>query len=100
VLVTVFKTKPTVFVPTAFTPNNDGRNDVIRPIAVGIAQIKVFSIYNRWGQLVFTTTVNGHGWDGRIAGKPQGSGVFVWMVEAIDYLGTKFFQKGTVALIR
>jgi gliding motility-associated-like protein len=98
--VKVFKTKPTVFVPTAFTPNNDGRNDVIRPIAVGIAQIKSFSIYNRWGQRVFTTTINGQGWDGRIGGKLQGSGVFVWWVEAIDYLGKKFFQKGTVTLIR
>jgi gliding motility-associated-like protein len=100
VTVKVFKTKPTVFVPTAFTPNNDGRNDLIRPIAVGIAQIKSFSIYNRWGQRVFTTTINGHGWDGRIGGKLQGSGVFVWWVEAIDYLGKKFFQKGTVTLIR
>jgi gliding motility-associated-like protein len=98
--VKVFKTGPSVFVPTAFTPNGDGLNDVIRPIAVGMQRIEYFSIYNRWGQLVFTTTINGEGWDGKIAGKNQGSGVFVWMVKAIDYLGKTYFRKGTVTLIR
>jgi gliding motility-associated-like protein len=100
VTIRVFKTIPYVFVPTAFTPNNDGLNDVVRPIAVGIQQINYFSIYNRWGQLVFTTTINGKGWDGRIKGELQSSNVFVWMVNAIDYTGKKLFLKGTVALIR
>jgi gliding motility-associated-like protein len=100
VKVTVFKTIPYIFVPTAFTPNNDGLNDKIRPIAVGIQRINFFSVYNRWGQLVFKTTVNGQGWDGRINGKDQATGVFVWMVSAIDYLGQSIFLKGTVTLIR
>lgn len=100
VKVTVFKTKAYVFVPTAFTPNNDGLNDFIAPIAVGMQRINYFSIYNRWGQLVFTTTINGRGWDGRINGVIQTTGVFVWMVSAIDYTGKPYFQKGTVALIR
>ena len=100
VLVKVFKTNPSVFVPTAFTPNNDGLNDVVRPIAVGIQRIKNFSIYNRWGQMVFTTTENGRGWDGRITGRLQNSGVFVWMVSAIDYTGKPIFSKGTTTLIR
>jgi gliding motility-associated-like protein len=100
VTVRVFKTFPTIFVPTAFTPNGDGLNDVIRPIAVGIKKINSFNIYNRWGQLVFSTTVNGLGWDGRIAGKPQGSAVFVWTVSAVDYLDRKYNAKGTVTLIR
>ena len=100
VKVTVFKTQPTVFVPTAFTPNGDGLNDVIRPIAVGISRINYFRIYNRWGQMVFNTTVNGHGWDGRIGGTPQASNVYVWMVSAVDYLGRPVFLKGTATLIR
>ncbi|HNR15897.1 MAG TPA: PKD domain-containing protein [Chitinophagaceae bacterium] len=100
VTVKVFKTIPYVFVPTAFTPNNDGLNDLIRPIAVGIQKINYFSIYNRWGQLVFTTTINGQGWDGRIGGLAQSTNVYVWMVSAIDYTGRPFFQKGTVTLIR
>jgi gliding motility-associated-like protein len=98
--VKVFKTSPSIFVPSAFTPNNDGRNDLIRPIAVGIQKINYFSIYNRWGQRVFTTSVNGHGWDGRIGGTPQATNTFVWMVSAVDYLGKPYFQKGTVTLIR
>lgn len=100
VTVKVFKTNPYVFVPTGFTPNGDGLNDVVRPIAVGVERINYFSIYNRWGQLLFKTTVNGHGWDGKIGGVLQGSNVFVWMVNAVDYLGKPIFLKGTVTLIR
>ena len=100
VTVKVFKTNPYVFVPTGFTPNGDGLNDVVRPIAVGVERINYFSIYNRWGQLLFKTTVNGHGWDGKIGGVLQGSNVYVWMVNAVDYLGKPIFLKGTVTLIR
>ena len=50
--------------------------------------------------MVFSTTTNGHGWDGKIGGTPQGTNVFVWMVSAVDYLGKPFFEKGTVTLIR
>ncbi|HEY6502841.1 MAG TPA: PKD domain-containing protein [Chitinophagaceae bacterium] len=100
VTVKVFKTNPYVFVPTAFTPNGDGLNDLVRPIAVGVKKINYFSIYNRWGQLLFRTSINGHGWDGRISGVPQSTNVFVWMVSAVDYLDKPIFLKGTVTLIR
>ena len=49
---------------------------------------------------VGTTTVNGHGWDGRIKGKQQGSGTYAWLVRGVDYEGKPFFAKGTVTLIR
>ncbi|HEX7845415.1 MAG TPA: PKD domain-containing protein, partial [Chitinophagaceae bacterium] len=100
VTVKVFKTNPQVFVPTAFTPNNDGLNDVVRPISVGIQRINYFRIFNRWGQMVFSTTTDRHGWDGRIGGVQQATNTFVWMVSATDYLGKPFFKKGTVTLIR
>lgn len=100
VLVKVFKTNPQVFVPTGFTPNGDGRNDAVRPIAVGVSKIEYFRVYNRWGQLVFSTTANGHGWDGTIGGTRQATGTFVWMVKAVDFTGKSIFQKGTVTLIR
>ena len=100
ITVKIFKTTPMIFVPSAFTPNNDGRNDLIRPIAVGIQKINYFRIFNRWGQMVFSTSTNGHGWDGRIGGALQGTNVFVWMVSAVDYLGKAYFQKGIVTLIR
>lgn len=96
----VYSTLPTVFVPTAFTPNGDGKNDLLRPIAVGISKIERFSIYNRWGQTVFTTTTNGHGWDGRINGQLQQSGSYVWMVKAVDFTGAPIVQQGSATLIR
>jgi gliding motility-associated-like protein len=98
--VMVFSTMPTVFVPTAFTPNNDGLNDVLRPVAVGMKYIENFSIFNRWGDMVFTTTTNGHGWDGRVTGRNQGTNTYVWLVKAVDYMGKPYFLKGTVTLIR
>jgi gliding motility-associated-like protein len=100
VTVRVFKTEPQIFVPTGFTPNGDGQNDVVRPIAVGMTRIEYFRVYNRWGQLVFSTTINGKGWDGKINGKEQGTGVYVWVVRGMDFTGKTVAAKGTVTLIR
>lgn len=100
VLVRVFKSGPAVYVPTAFTPNNDGRNDLLFPIAAGMRSIRYFNIYNRWGQLVFSTQRNGHGWDGRINGQLQTTATYVWTVSAVDYNGNNYFQKGLSTLIR
>jgi gliding motility-associated-like protein len=100
ILVKIFKTVPTIFVPTAFTPNGDGLNDLIAPIAVGMKRIEYFRIYNRWGQMVFNTTRNGYGWDGKISGIPQSTNTFVWICSAVDYLDRKVFLKGLVTLIR
>ena len=98
--VKIFKTTAQIFVPTAFTPNGDGVNDMFRPIGVGIKNIEYFRVYNRWGELVFSTTVNGQGWDGKISGTPQATNAFVWIVKGIDYLGKPFVKKGVVTLIR
>jgi len=100
ILVKIFRTNPQIFVPTGFTPNGDGRNDLLRPIAVGIERIEYFKVFNRWGQLVFSTTVNGHGWNGEIGGKPQTTNTYAWLVKAVDYTGKPIFQKGTATLIR
>lgn len=98
--VKVFKTAPDIFVPSGFTPNGDGLNDVIRPILVGIKQLQYFRIYNRWGQLVFSTTQSGKGWDGTISGQPQSTNNFVYVAQAIDYTGKVISRKGNVMLIR
>lgn len=100
VMVKIYKTNPRVFVPTAFTPNRDGKNDVVRPIAVGLSKLEYFRIYNRWGQLVFETTVNGRGWDGKINGVEQGTQTYVWIVKGQDFTGKTVFDKGTLTLIR
>ena len=89
-----------VFVPTAFTPNNDGRNDFLRPIMLGMKELKYFRIYNRWGQLVYDMRTNERGWDGTLKGLPQSTSVYVWMVEILGLDNRRYFQKGTVTLIR
>ena len=75
--VTVYKTMPDLFVPTAFTPNGDGHNDIIRPKAIGIKQFGYFRIFNRLGQLVYHTSSIDQGWDGNVSGKPQPAGTYV-----------------------
>jgi len=100
VLVTVYKSSATIFVPSAFTPNGDGKNDALKPITVGISKLNYFSIYNRWGQLLFTTTEIGKAWDGSFNGVTQPSGTYVYQAEGTDFLGNSVFKKGTVVLIR
>jgi gliding motility-associated-like protein len=99
-LVKVFKTGPEIFVPSAFTPNADSKNDYLKPIPIGIAKLRYFNIYSRWGQLLFSTTELGKGWDGLFNGLVQPSGTYVYSTEGIDYLGKKVFRKGTTVLIR
>lgn len=98
--VRVFQTAPSIFVPTAFTPNSDGKNDVIKPILAGIKELKYFRIFNRWGELVFETQQDGVGWDGKVNGQIQDTHVFVWTVSAVDYLDRPYFSKGLLTLIR
>jgi gliding motility-associated-like protein len=100
VLVKLFKTAPDIFVPSAFTPNFDGRNDVIKPIPVGIAQFYYFRVFNRWGQTVFATTKAGEGWDGTINGTQQPTGTYVYTAQGKDYLGHIISRKGTLVLLR
>ncbi|QEC68187.1 T9SS type B sorting domain-containing protein [Panacibacter ginsenosidivorans] len=98
--VIVFKTEPNIFVPSAFTPNGDGRNDIIRPKVVGMKQFNYFRIYNRLGQMLYATSALDQGWDGNISGTPQPTGTYVYMVQAIDYTGRVVTKKGTIVLIR
>lgn len=101
VRVTVFSTGPDIFVPNAFTPNGDGKNDYFRYSAPGISRVELFRVFNRWGQLVYDSPVtHTFGWDGSYNGKPLASDTFVWMLQAVDYMGRKHFKRGTVSLIR
>jgi len=89
-----------VYVPTAFTPNGNGLNDVLKPMYKGIKTLRYFSIYNRWGQLVFSTSNLSQGWDGKQGGKDLGTGSFVWMLRAEDIVGHVYQLKGSFVLIR
>jgi gliding motility-associated-like protein len=91
---------PDIYGPTAFTPNHDGKNDKFIPIPVGIKEIKYFKVYNRWGQIVFSTSKLHEGWDGRLKGIDLDSGVFVWMIQAVTDDNRIIFKRGTVTLIR
>ncbi len=99
-LVTILKNGPEIFVPTGFTPNADGKNDVLRPTVYGITQKYFFSVFNRWGQQIFFSTQIGMGWDGTINGIPQPAGAYVFIAEGADYLGKRIISKGTAVLIR
>ncbi|MES2003203.1 MAG: T9SS type B sorting domain-containing protein [Bacteroidota bacterium] len=100
VSVRIYKTGPDILVPSAFTPNGDGKNDVIRPILIGITKLNYFSIYNRWGQLLFSTTEINKGWDGNFSGIAQPSGAYVYQTQGVDFRGKAILRKGTVVLVR
>jgi len=100
ITVKLFKTSPDIFVPSAFTPNANGLNDILKPIPVGISKLEFFSVYNRWGQLIFTTSEIGKGWNGLLGDAQQPNGTYVYMTQGIDYTGKTVFRKGTVVLIR
>jgi gliding motility-associated-like protein len=88
-----------IFVPSAFTPNGDGKNDTFKPYIGRSFGLLEFSIYDRWGEKVFVTKRE-NGWDGKINGQPQNSGIYIWMLRAKDGHGNIINKKGTVALIR
>jgi gliding motility-associated-like protein len=98
--IVVFKTAPDIFVPTAFTPNNDGTNDKLTPVAVGLKSFDFFEVYNRWGQRVFRTTQLKTGWNGLYRGVQQTNQTFVWQVQGTDYTGKRIYKKGTAVLIQ
>lgn len=100
ITVKIFKTQPDIFIPTGFTPNSDGRNDVLKAIPVGIKIFEYFKVFNRWGQQIFSTSDASKGWDGTVNGARQPSGTYVFMASGIDYLNRPVVKKGTVVLIR
>ena len=89
-----------LFMPTAFTPNGDGKNELFRPTFIGPSAKYDFKIYNRWGQLVYESKVPGAGWDGTVNGTPQKADVYVFYITAEGGCNGKFVKKGTFALIR
>jgi gliding motility-associated-like protein len=89
-----------VDMPTAFTPNSDGLNDIYRVPALNKNKLIRLSIYNRWGKLIFETTDKQSGWDGNLNGQPLTSDTFVYYVEMESISGNRLTGKGTFVLIR
>jgi gliding motility-associated-like protein len=96
----LYKVVAGIYVPNAFTPNNDGINDIFRPILLGVKYLNYFQIYNRSGQLVFSFSKIHKEWDGTFNGKPLNAGVYVWVAEGVDFRDLKILRKGSVNLIR
>ena len=88
-----------VDVPTAFSPNSDGKNDIYYARGQGVDQLEL-KIYNRWGQLLFTTTNLKIGWDGTYKGMPQAMDVYVFVLNATLNSGDMVYKKGNFTLIR
>jgi len=91
--------------PSAFTPNHDNLNDYFYPLTIGVQSIIRFSIYDRFGNLVFEArnfapNDKTFGWDGRVKGADQPTAVFVYYLEALCDSGEKLYKKGSVVLIR
>ena len=89
----------TVFVPNTFTPNNDGKNDVLYVYGNTIAKMKL-SVYNQWGQFLYESVNVQNGWDGTHKGQPQPNGVYVYLLDLEFSDGTKETKKGTITVLR
>ena len=88
-------------VPGAFTPNRDGLNDELKALNADLAKNFSFKVYNRLGQLVFSTNNPLEGWNGILKGNPASSGTYVWMLSYIDpWNGKPVHEKGTSILLR
>jgi gliding motility-associated-like protein len=91
---------PDMYVPTAFTPNNDGLNDKFRVVPVGF-QLKELRIYDRWGQLIHSSSTWQKGWDGKSQGVLVPSGTYVWIATGTNFkTGAAVMKKGHITLIR
>jgi gliding motility-associated-like protein len=89
-----------VYLPSAFTPNGDGKNDLFRPVFAGAASAFRFVVFDRWGRAVFESSSPSGAWDGTTKGQRQPPGVYVWVCEYKLFAQPPRVQRGTVTLLR
>ncbi len=94
------KEKYIIGVPEAFTPNGDGINDEIKVNGLGIESLVEFTIFNRWGKVVFTTDDITQGWDGTVNGQKQTVDTYIYLIKAHMYNDTEVEERGSFTLIR
>jgi gliding motility-associated-like protein len=92
--------KSEVYVPTAFSPNADGANDVLLPFYINIAKLNYFRIYDRWGKLIFETNDLKDSWNGLVNGKQAPLETYAWTIACVDADGKLLLRKGMVTMIR
>jgi gliding motility-associated-like protein len=91
--------EPEIYIPNAFTPNLDSKNDILFVRGNTIRELD-FKIYDRWGEKVFESNDPSKGWDGYYKGKLASPAVYVYYVEAVCFDNQRFFKKGNITLIR
>jgi len=96
-----------LYVPNAWSPNGDGKNDELYPFLINIRVLKYFRVFNRWGQLMFEIkdyeplgSIHLRGWDGLWKGVPQNMDAYTWTVEAWGVDGRYFKKAGNAMLLR
>jgi len=89
-----------IYVPSAFTPNADGKNDVLRPMLRGIKDLHYFKVFNRDGQLLFETHKEYEGWNGNINGHVQLAQTVVWVVEGLGDDDKIYRKTGSTVLLK
>ena len=89
-----------IYVPTAFSPGNNGLNNYLRPILLGFDRVNYFRIFDRWGKMLFEMKSDRPGWDGKINNVSQEIQTVVWMIEAVDIDGVTHHRQGTTVLMR
>jgi gliding motility-associated-like protein len=91
--------EPYIYLPNAFTPNDDGQNDILY-LRGNLIDEMYLAIYNRWGELVFESTSPQIGWDGTYKGMKCDPAVFVYYLTVKCRGGQEYFKKGNITLIR
>ncbi|MEQ9108007.1 MAG: gliding motility-associated C-terminal domain-containing protein [Limnobacter sp.] len=93
---------PLFYVPTAFTPNGDGKNDYFKPLG-SFHDVRAYNleVYNRWGERIYSTdNYDSKGWDGGFKGTESPEGVYVYIVRYTSAEGQEYEKRGSVALTR
>ena len=94
---------PEFYMPTAFTPNSDGLNDVLTPFLIGLKRFDYFAVYDRYGKQIFYTTKEKKGWDGSYKGRQQPIGTYIWMAKGVYFNSVNSvptIRNGSVMLLR
>jgi gliding motility-associated-like protein len=88
-----------VFIPNAFTPNTDGKNETFTAVTRGVREYHL-AVFNRWGEKIFESTDPATGWDGSYKGGPCQQDVYAWQIYVISHSGERRELKGSVTLYR
>jgi gliding motility-associated-like protein len=94
-----YETTGTPMLPTAFSPNGDGNDDILNVYGIANASSYIFEVYNRWGQQIFSSQDKTQGWDGNFNGSPAAVGVYAYRYDIVIN-GKTYNKKGSFTLLR